>query len=721
MAAPSRADSDVERLWWLTGVLLLVCLVAVDVLLHRQINGAYAGATVLTAINGGRRRTVHLIVLTLAASVASGLWNHNLGERSWAVRFATCILICGLALMAAETNDRRRHRLERTTALAQRVLDALAVELTGARTVKEVADGFVGHAVSTLGATSAMVHSLDADGMLRTITWHGRAGDRADRFQELPISSDLPGAVAAREMTDVHYRSRREIEAAFPELTGYYPSDRSLHLLPLHRGGRTYGLLSIGFPPELFTASEDGFLHSLAGALTSALLRAGELQERDAATQRTALLAEASMTLSRSLDLETTVTEVGRLLVPRFADWCVVQLLRDGRLETVALQHRDPETTEWARSLKDAFPTRMDAAMGAAHVVRTGRSEVYPFISAELVEASAVDEEHLQILRRLGFTSALVAPLAGRHGVVGAVTLIHAESGRRYGEEDTAFLEALATRVAFALDTAATFEEQNARLAGVTLVAEAAQRAILAPPPERVGPVALAVRYLSAAVEAQVGGDLYEVVPGPASVRLLVGDVRGKGLAAVRTATVVLGEFRAAAAGPGDVTQVARKIDRRIRPYLPDDEDFVTGVLVDIAHDGSFEVVSCGHPAPVLLAADGRVETIVVDHSPPLGLGVEPVATCGRLRRGDRLLLFTDGLIEARSPDGGFVDPTPFLAEVGRGDLGPALDGLLASLKRAAGHALDDDIALLLACFDPGEPSLANPPPDDGRRSEGAS
>ena len=90
-------------------------------------------------------------------------------------------------------------------------------------------------------------------------------------------------------------------------------------------------------------------------------------------------------------------------------------------------------------------------------------------------------------------------------------------------------------------------------------------------------------------------------------MRLLVGDVRGKGLSAVRTATVVLGEFRAAAAGPGDVAHVAREIDRRILPYLPDAEDFVTGVLVDIEHDGRFDVVSCGHPAPVLMTAGGDV------------------------------------------------------------------------------------------------------------------
>jgi serine phosphatase RsbU (regulator of sigma subunit) len=701
VAAPSRRRVEVERLWLLTGVLLLALIVAVDVLLGRQINGAYAGAAVLTAVNAEVRRTATVAGLTLAASVASGVWHHNLGERDWAIRFATCVLICALAVMAARANRRRRLRLEHTTGLAERVLEALAVELTGARTVKEVADGFVGHAVGTLGATSAMVLWLDADEVLRTLTWHGRTGSGADQFQEIPLSSDLPGAVAARQGIDLHYRSRAEIVATFPALAGYYPTDRSLHLLSLHRDGTTYGLLALTFPPDLFTPAEDGFLHALGGALTSAVLRAEWLQDHDAETQRTALLAEASMTLSRSLDLETTVSEVGRLLVPRFADWCSLQLLRDGQLETVAVQHRDPETTEWARTLISAFPTRMDAPTGAPNVVRTGRSEIYPFIPAELVEATAVSAEHLAILRRLGFTSAIVAPLTGRDGVVGAVTLIHAESGRRYGDADVAFLEEMADRVALALDTAATFEQQSQRLAGVTLVAEAAQRAILAPPPARTGPISLSVRYLSAAAEAQVGGDLYEVVPGPTCVRLLVGDVRGKGLSAVRTATVVLGEFRAAAAGPADVAQVAREIDRRIPPYLLDAEEFVTAVLVDIEHDGRFHVVSCGHPAPMLLTARGDIEEVELDASPPLGLGVDPVTARGKLGPGDRLLLFTDGMIEARSPTGEFIDPAPFLPAVAGATFDSALDDLLASLKRAAGHRLDDDIALLLACYAP--------------------
>lgn len=114
-------------------------------------------------------------------------------------------------------------------------------------------------------------------------------------------------------------------------------------------------------------------------------------------------------------------------------------------------------------------------------------------------------------------------------------------------------------------------------------------------------------------------------------------------------------DVRAAAAGTGDVAQVAREIDRRILLYLPDPEDFVTAVLVDIELDGRFSVVSCGHPAPMLSTATGRVDELEPDHSPPLG----------------------------------------------QAPLSLALDGLPASLRQLAGSALGDDLALLLACYDP--------------------
>lgn len=273
----------VERTWWLLGLLLVAVLVLVDLGLARQINGTYAAGAVLAAILCGPRRTLAVAVVAVVASAASGAWGGNWGQGDWAVRFVACCLLAAVAVAAAVVNDRRQERLHAVTEMAQRVLDALAVELTGARTVREVAEGFVGHAVDALGARSAMVMTLDRDDVLRTVTWKGRGGPQADGYQEIPLGGDLPGAAAVRERRDLHYRSLREIEDAFPGLAGYFGSERSLHVLPLVHDDRARGLLALTFRPGSFTASQEGFLRSLAGALSGAMARAEELQRADAA------------------------------------------------------------------------------------------------------------------------------------------------------------------------------------------------------------------------------------------------------------------------------------------------------------------------------------------------------------------------------------------------------------------------------------------------------
>jgi serine phosphatase RsbU (regulator of sigma subunit) len=352
----------------------------------------------------------------------------------------------------------------------------------------------------------------------------------------------------------------------------------------------------------------------------------------------------------------------------------------------------------WALSMRDRYPSRMDTETGAPNVMRTGLSEIYPELPDEVVEASAVDAEHLAVIRQVKMRSAVVVPLAGRESVFGAITLIYAESGRQYDVMDLQFVEDVARRAALALETAESFREQSGRLADVTKVAVAAQRAILAAPPSRVGPVALSARYVSAAAEALVGGDLYEIVSRPGGVRLLIGDVRGKGLSAVRTATVVLGEFRAAAADLDDLSAVARQIDRRLRPYLGD-EDFVTALLAEIADDGRYSVAACGHP-PALLASRDGVSLIENTPTLPLGLGSDPVLSTGQLVAGDRLLLYTDGLIEARGQDGEFLDLAVLTGRVADGPLDEVLDEVLQRLHEAVGPELGDDLALIVAEYE---------------------
>jgi serine phosphatase RsbU (regulator of sigma subunit)/anti-sigma regulatory factor (Ser/Thr protein kinase) len=578
------------------------------------------------------------------------------------------------------------------------LLQKVTAELTGAVDVAEISTSVVKHATAIFGAHAARVYLLGDDGILRSEASDG-GGDSllAQDYEEFPMSADLPGGEVLRTRKPIVIRDLADLGRRFPALVEVYPDERTLLVAPLTVGDHDLGVLSLTFrgPSNLDQDTQLAFLTTLADVTAQAIERALAAAAATRASERLSFLAEGSVVLSSSLDYRTVLEAVADLVVPRLADWCVVQLVENGTLTTVALTHFDPAKVAWAQQYADRWPTDMDAPTGAPNVIRTGVSEVYPHIPEELLVAAALDEEHLKLIRQLGMSSALAVPLTGRAGTFGVVTMIYAESGRSYGPDDVSFAEDLARRAALAVETAHAFREQSGRLAEVTRIAETAQHAILAPPPAQIGPVALSARYVSAAAEALIGGDMYEVLRRPGAVRLLIGDVRGKGLDAVRTTTIVLGEFRAAAADLNDLTEVAAQIDRRLRPYLGD-EDFVTALLAEITDDGAFSVANCGHP-PALLASGGTVTEVDGLPSLPLGLGAAPTLSTGKLTAGDRLLLYTDGLLEARDADRRFVDLRRMVRSLTEDDLDQVLDGVLDAVLTAVGGVLGDDLALLVA------------------------
>jgi serine phosphatase RsbU (regulator of sigma subunit) len=245
-------------------------------------------------------------------------------------------------------------------------------------------------------------------------------------------------------------------------------------------------------------------------------------------------------------------------------------------------------------------------------------------------------------------------------------------------------------------------EEQ---LAQVRLVAEAAQRVVLRPVPEQIGPVKFAVRYLSAASQARVGGDFYEVVAADDCVRLVVGDAQGKGLPALQFAAEVLSLFRQAADEEGSLTALAARIETRLARQL-EDEQFVTAIFAEISADGAkMELLSCGHPAPLLLDGAGAPPRFAsCPRGLPLGLGQlcgEPrIPVAVPLAAGDEILFYTDGATEARNKARQFF-PLADCSSV-RFPHRPErlVDQLSTELARYIGHAPDDDIALLLAYLD---------------------
>ncbi|SEK58622.1 PP2C family protein-serine/threonine phosphatase [Streptacidiphilus jiangxiensis] len=242
---------------------------------------------------------------------------------------------------------------------------------------------------------------------------------------------------------------------------------------------------------------------------------------------------------------------------------------------------------------------------------------------------------------------------------------------------------------------------QSRDLVRVRTVAETLQRAVLRPVPAQAGGLRAAGFYHPAEADAGVGGDLYEVCRTRFGTRVLLGDVRGKGLDAVRTVADVLGAFRAAAHETPDLTALAAQLDRQVARHAAetgDDELFVTAVLVEHDPDsGRFSIVNRGHLDPLLLSASG-VTTLTCAEALPLGLGalapstVEP--TTLRLDPGETLLLCTDGVTEARDDAGTFYPLAARLDGLDATDPGAVIAHLRSDVPAYA-RRLDDDVTAL--------------------------
>lgn len=236
-------------------------------------------------------------------------------------------------------------------------------------------------------------------------------------------------------------------------------------------------------------------------------------------------------------------------------------------------------------------------------------------------------------------------------------------------------------------------EQQHER---VVAIAEVAQRAILPRLPSRVERMAVATRYLSAAEDAVVGGDLYDCYHSEVYTRFLVADVRGKGVAAVEHAARVIRAFRQAAALRPTLPEVAQEMSGYLSAFF-EEEDFATALLVDASDPDRLVVVSCGHPEPVLVTPEGTAAHVETVPCLPLGLGADYESVTVRWSPGERLLMYTDGLSEARDEGGEFLpllSVAPLLRE-GSGDV--ALDRLLDAVRAHIPRGqLNDDLAVLL-------------------------
>ncbi|MDA0170234.1 SpoIIE family protein phosphatase [Solirubrobacter taibaiensis] len=405
-----------------------------------------------------------------------------------------------------------------------------------------------------------------------------------------------------------------------------------------------------------------------------------DVTERRYREEARVFLDTASQRLAAPMDPVRALEEVAQLAVPRLADWCAVQLEQ----EQVAVAHVDPEKVRWARELQQRYPPDPDAPTGAPAVIRSGRSELYPEIDRALLEAAALDEEQIQLVRDLQMHSVMVVPMTVRDRTLGAITFVWAESGRRYTGRDLELAEEVGRRAGLALDHARLFSREHR-------TAELLQRALL---PSRLPDLPgyeLVVRYVPSDARDHAGGDWYDAFFLPdGRVGIVIGDVGGRGLEAAATMGQIRNALRAYAlkgVSPAEVIDDLHALVDQTGGEIA----FVTVVYVvlDLA-TGRGEVATAGH-LPPLIAGVGFVD---MPRCPPLGFGgaTDCESSAFSLAVGQTLWLYTDGLVEGRKRpiDTGLA----MLADAaGRaeGPLGAIADQLLVSLPAAR----DDDIALL--------------------------
>ncbi len=195
-----------------------------------------------------------------------------------------------------------------------------------------------------------------------------------------------------------------------------------------------------------------------------------DISDRKRAEEGLRISAESGRRLFESLDYSSTLAALADLCVPQLADWCAVHLCEDDGFREIAIVHRDPEKTELARDLFRRYPPRPDARRGLPHVVRTGEPEMVSHIPDEMLVRFAFDEEHLDLLRGLHLTSYICVPLVAHERVLGALTLMSAESGHHYGPDDLALAQDLALRAAIAVENVQLYSEaerERARFASI--------------------------------------------------------------------------------------------------------------------------------------------------------------------------------------------------------------------------------------------------------------
>jgi PAS domain S-box-containing protein len=422
------------------------------------------------------------------------------------------------------------------------------------------------------------------------------------------------------------------------------------------------------------------------------------------AQRRMEMLARVSTLIDTPLDIDLTLQQIADLAISEMADWCVVDVEGDGGLQHAAVAHRDPAMVAIAKRIQERYPSDPHNPQ-VVELMRTREPLFVRQIPPGMFEATARDDEHLQLMRSLGLTSYLAVPLVSSGSAVG-IMLLASSNGRQLDEEDVALAVALGRRAGSAVAKARLHSQLQA-------TARVLQQSLVPAQLPRIPGLRMSAHYRSGTVGVDIGGDYYDVFrTSPDRWWVVLGDVCGKGPDAAALAGVVRYSVRAIATETDDPATVVRRLNEVLlaEDWSPRFTTLALASFVAGPHDGSeqkapqdgtplaLRVVSGGHPPALVRRADASVEVL---HCPGTLVGLLPdldlTTVQVTLHPGDTLLLYTDGATEARLDTGEELGQSRLirlLAAEG-GDPVDLASRIAAELVERAGAGLRDDLALL--------------------------
>ncbi|MGW7453331.1 SpoIIE family protein phosphatase [Streptomyces sp. NPDC054787] len=421
--------------------------------------------------------------------------------------------------------------------------------------------------------------------------------------------------------------------------------------------------------------------------------------EAERAQHRFALLAEAGTRIGTTLDLHQTAQETVEVLVPQLADSADVQLLEAvlgpdegggtagstaGVMRRLAAHFPDPSapTAQLAAGQTFQIPpgTVYEQVIAEGRPMNLYASDVPALITSPRAQALRA------YLATLG--SARLVPLVARGTVLGAVAVTRTREREPFDEQDCVLVDELVARAALNIDNARMYTRQ--RHAALTLQRSLTNSAL----PEVPG-LELTGRYLPAS-DHDVGGDWFDAIPLPGGrTGLVIGDVMGHGVHAAAVMGQLRTSVRTLARHDVPPAQMLRSLDAVVAD-LGEDEMATCVYAVHDPATGGCVVARAGHPPPAVVATDGSITFLDGPPGTPLGTGCQDFRTEEvRLPPGSLLVLYTDGLIEARHRD--LDEGMAQLAQALRGARQPLEELCDGILERLLPHAQQDDVAMLLA------------------------